>query len=81
MRMIDEDEVGLKGMLKTKCFCDLDTDLQSRKVKRKGVCTSTIIVQFIGTKYVQICKAIWSELTTQRTIRHIKGMPKTLVFL
>ena len=35
--------------------------------KYKVCCTSTMIVQLIGTKYVQIYEAVWAESHTQST--------------
>ena len=35
--------------------------------KWKVCCTSTMIVQLIGTKYVKICEVVWAESRTQST--------------
>ena len=42
------------------------SEIKSRS-KWKVCCTSTMIVQLIGTKYVQICEAVWAESRTQST--------------
>ena len=43
-----------------------ESDMRSRS-KWKVCCTSTMIVQLIGIKCVQICKVVWAESRTQST--------------
>ena len=42
------------------------SEMRSRS-KWKVSCTSTMIVQLICTKYMQICEAVWAESRTQST--------------
>ena len=41
------------------------SEIKSRS-KWKVCCTSTMIVQLIGTKYVKICEVVWAESRTQK---------------
>ena len=55
---------------KTKFLWPPGSEMRSLS-KWKGYCTFTMIVQLIGTKYVQICEALWAETRTQSTT-HIR---------
>ena len=60
-------------------FVTLSWILNKIKVKMKGMLH--IIVQLIGTKYVQICEAVWAESCTQRTTVLNKVCTKTNFFV
>ena len=55
------------------------SEIKSRS-KWNVCCTSTVIVQLIDTKYVQICVAVGAESRTQSTTRHIKYAGKQSFF-
>ena len=57
-----------------------ESEMWSRS-KWKVCCTSTMIVQLIGTKYVQICEAVWAESRTQSTTRLYIKYAEKLSFL
>ena len=52
---------------KTKFFVTFSWIWNEVKVKMKVCCTSTMIVQLIVIKCVQICEAVWAESRTQST--------------
>ena len=45
--------------------------------KWKVCCTSTMIAQLIGTKYVQICEAVWAQSRTRSTTHIRDGRSRT----
>ena len=63
--------IQIKHAEKTKFLWPCPGSKMRSRSKWKVCCTSTMIVQLIGTKCVQICEAVWAESRTQSTT-HLK---------
>ena len=59
--------INIKYAEKLSFFVTLSWIWKKSRSKWKVCCTSTMIVQLIGTKYVKICEAVWAESRTQST--------------
>ena len=72
--------IQIKHAEKTKFLWPCPGSKMRSRSKWKACCTSTMIVQLIGTKYVHICEAVWAESRTQSTTSLIWSMQKNKVF-